>query len=633
EFGASAVVDAPPREVTARKLRGADLTKVAGTRGDALRSIELLPGVARPGGGQGALLVRGSSPWDSGTFLEGADIPMLYHFGGLTSFVPSGLLESIDFYPGNFSVKYGRRTGGVVEVGLREPRTDRVHAVTDVSMLDASVQLEGPLTRELSFIAAARRSYMDAWFESVVPADEIGVTSAPVYLDWQLMVQWKPTDRDRVRLTGYGADDRMALVARQPDDRSPTMRGRVAAETGFHRAALAWTHRYAPTVEHEVSVATGPFYIDFDLGPSFSQRIAGTGIYSRAEWRAALASWARVTGGVDVSLEWGNFTFQGPRAMQVEGNPELANFLDLEDRTAVDIDLTYLRPAAYVETSVRPGRGVEIIAGLRSDYYGEIEQLALDPRLVVRKDLAGDVVVKGGVGRFTQPPDHGETIAGFGNPALGALSAIHGSAGIEWSPRERASVGVDAFYKRLADLVVGGEDGLENGGRGRIYGLETSARLAPGGRFSGFVSYTFSRSERNDHGMTWRRFDFDQTHVLSASGMSALGRGWTLGATLRLTSGSPDTPVVGRVYDADRDVYMPVYGAVNSERNPLFHQLDLRVEKLWHRGWGNVAAYLDLQNAYNARHVEGRTWNYDYTRSADVYGLPVLPSLGLRGEL
>ena len=102
---------------------------------------------------------------------------------------------------------------------------------------------------------------------------------------------------------------------------------------------------------------------------------------------------------------------------------------------------------------------------------------------------------------------------------------------------------------------------------------------------------------------------------------------------MRITSGSPTTPVVDRVYDADLDLYRPIYGAVNSERNPLFHQLDLRVEKQWRRGWGNVAAYLDVQNAYNARHVEGRAWNYDYTRSADVYGLPVLPSLGVRGEL
>jgi outer membrane receptor protein involved in Fe transport len=180
---------------------------------------------------------------------------------------------------------------------------------------------------------------------------------------------------------------------------------------------------------------------------------------------------------------------------------------------------------------------------------------------------------------------------------------------------------------------VGGDDGLENAGEGRIYGLETSARLAPGGRLSGFLSYTLSRSERNDHGMEWRLFDFDQTHILSAAAMLALRGGWILGSTVRVISGSPRTPVVDSVYDANRDVYRPLYGAVNSERNPPFFQLDLRLEKKWTAGWGDVTAYLDVQNATNARHVEGETWNYDYTRSGRVYGLPILPSVGLRGEL
>lgn len=633
EFGATAVIEAPAREVTTRKLRGAELTKVAGTRGDALRSVELLPGVARPPSGAGVLVVRGSSPWDSGIFLEGADVPLLYHFGGLTSFIPSGLLESIDFHPGNFSVKYGRRIGGVIEVGMRDPRTDRVHALADVNLLDAALQLEGPLARTVSFFAAARRSYMDAWFESVVPAEEIGVTSAPVYWDWQAMVVWKPTERDRVRVSAYGDDDRLELVAKHPDEHMPVMRGRVAAETGFHRGAIAWRHRYSSKVEHDVSLAAGPWYFDFDLGPVLSQQAHATGLYGRAEWRAELAESLRLIGGVDLSHEWGRLVFDGPVYGQNEGNPGQMHDLDNAERTQLDLDFAFFRPAAYVEAAVRPVAGVEIIGGLRSDYYGEIGQLALDPRLVARWSVAPEVVVTGGVGRFTQPPEYGQAVEGLGNPDLEAVSAIHSDVGVEWTPAARTSLGLDGFYKGLDDLVVGGEDGLVNRGEGRIYGLEASARLAPGGRFSGFLSYTLSRSERNDHGMGWRRFDFDQTHILSAAGLVTLGRGWSLGSTVRIVSGSPTTPIADRVYDADADLYRPVFGAVNSERNPLFHQLDLRVEKQWQAGWGRIAAYLDVQNAYNARHVEGETWNYDYTRSAPAYGLPILPSLGLRGEM
>ena len=124
--------------------------------------------------------------------------------------------------------------------------SDGVHGQVDVNLIDSSFQVEGPLGKDLSFFAAARRSYMDVWFEEVVPADEIGVTSAPVYWDWQSMLVWKPTERDRVRVTGYGSTDGMEVVLKKPVESDPTVRGRAAQDTGFQRGGVAWRHRYAP---------------------------------------------------------------------------------------------------------------------------------------------------------------------------------------------------------------------------------------------------------------------------------------------------------------------------------------------------------------------------------------------------
>ncbi|MEZ4288726.1 MAG: hypothetical protein R3A47_11440 [Polyangiales bacterium] len=43
-------------------------------------------------------------------------------------------------------------------------------------------------------------------------------------------------------------------------------------------------------------------------------------------------------------------------------------------------------------------------------------------------------------------------------------------------------------------------------------------------------------------------------------------------------SGSPQTPVIGSVYDALNDVYFPINGRINSERAAMFHRLDVRVQ-------------------------------------------------------
>jgi hypothetical protein len=41
---------------------------------------------------------------------------------------------------------------------------------------------------------------------------------------------------------------------------------------------------------------------------------------------------------------------------------------------------------------------------------------------------------------------------------------------------------------------------------------------------------------------------------------------------------------------------------------------------------------LDIQNVYNNPAVEGLAYNYNYTRTSYNTGLPIIPSLGMRGE-
>jgi hypothetical protein len=59
----------------------------------------------------------------------------------------------------------------------------------------------------------------------------------------------------------------------------------------------------------------------------------------------------------------------------------------------------------------------------------------------------------------------------------------------------------------------------------------------------------------------------------------------------------------------------------------------LRVDKTWQFQSWNLTAYLDLQNAYNHRNSEGVSYNYNYSQSRPQTGLPILPIIGVRGEL
>jgi outer membrane receptor protein involved in Fe transport len=201
---------------------------------------------------------------------------------------------------------------------------------------------------------------------------------------------------------------------------------------------------------------------------------------------------------------------------------------------------------------------------------------------------------------------------------------------------EGVKIGLEGFYKFLYDRVIGTEFGeapyFTNGGKGRVFGLEVSAKVDPRGRFFGYLSYTLSRSERMDRNEGYKVFDFDQPHILTVSGTYRLGRGWEAGALFRLTSGNPDTPVIGAIYNKDSDLFTPVYGHINSIRKPLFHRLDVRVEKQWKFSAWKLALYLDIQNVYNSVNSENIVYDFEYRTSRNIRGLPIIPNLGLRGE-
>ncbi len=235
EFGATASIAAPPREVVKRTLAPEELVRAAGTRGDPLRVIELLPGVARPPGLAGFIIIRGASPFDSQAFFEGGPVDRIYHFGGLTSFVNPRLLERIDLYPGNFSARFGRKMGGIIDVGIRDPKTDGYHGMADVNLIDASFIVEGPVGKRGAFALAGKRSYIDFWFKNVIPADAIGVTAAPVYYDYQAIYTYRPESGGKVRTMFFGSGDEFRLNLKQPVDGDPTLRGSLGQGTSFRR--------------------------------------------------------------------------------------------------------------------------------------------------------------------------------------------------------------------------------------------------------------------------------------------------------------------------------------------------------------------------------------------------------------
>ncbi len=638
-FGETAVIDAPPREVIKRTIDKEELTRIPGTRGDALRAVELLPGVARPPFGLGLLIVRGSAPQDSESYIDGVPVPLIYHFGGLTSVYNSYALEKIDFFPGNFSVRYGRRIGGILEVTTRDPAQDRIHGVAEFSIIDTFFTIEAPLNDKIGISGGLRRSIIDLILPAVLPSD-VGVRQAPIYIDYQFKLKFAPTKRDRIRISAYGSSDRVELILAEGGTDDPAIRGNAQFGTSFYNNQIDWTRQIGDQVEQQLSFNIGPSKIAFGLGNDFQLRGTFLQNYARGEWRYQITDRVRLIAGLDVFIAPVDLQYVGPQPRSQEGAGSQQGSLAGEEQVFADVNTTVYRPGIYLESGLRLGKLTELILGLRMDYFSDVNAYAVDPRLTTIFSVRPDMRVKLGVGIFSQPPEFQESAADIGNPDLDPIQAVHVGAGWEYDPLPGFRFGVEGFYKYLWDRAIQTPNGeapfYVTGGIGRIYGAELSANFRPatGRRYFGYFSYTLSRSERKDGPLEpWRLFDFDQTHILTAAFVYNFRRNWEIGATFRLVSGNPNTPVIGSVYDALSDVYIPIDGRVNSLRNPLFNQLDLRVQKTWiFKGW-RLALFLDIRNAYNRQNQEGIVYNYDFREEGRLLGLPIIPALGVRGQL
>lgn len=644
-------VKAEKKEVTKRSISIETIERIPGTFGDPVKIVQNLPGVARSPFDFGLLIVRGSAPEDSGAHIDGIRVPQLFHFGGFRSVLTPIMLESVDFYPGGFGPVYGRLMGGVLDVRTRNEYEDTIHGLVQADLLDASAAITGPIKKKGQrepiggFVIAARRSYLDLILPLLAPSSvDLGGIVLPQWTDVQGKLTLRPSANHRLSALAYWSQDRAGARSEDPASaNNEAAQGDFLFRNDFWRVGLGWKALFTEKARNDLTVSFGQDLARFDIG-AFAKIDVDTFILQiRDEAEIDLIPELTLRFGADIIASWFGFQFDFQ-------NFNVRGFGDdpTAEREALTIsqrDLA-LGPAVFVEGRFKlADERISLVPGLRFDFYtvpDNFEIATLDPRFQFRltPDPKRILDIKGSVGLYHQNPQGFEIVEATGNVNLQAEQSVQVTVGTEIRFTDFLSLDVQGFYKRLDQLVTfnAGSAGdrselWQNNGEGNIYGAEVFLRLQTWNHLEGWISLTLQRSQRQDCPDCepyW--FDFDQPVIFDAVLSYGLPYGFRVGARWRYVSGNPETPIIGSIYDADTNSYIPLQGAENSDRLPDFHALDIRIDKdINFRRW-KLTVYLDLMNAYNRQNPESRVHNFDYTEETFLTGLPILPNLGFKAQ-
>ena len=641
------------KEVAKRSITIETIERVPGTFGDPVRIVQNLPGVARSPFDFGLLIVRGSGPEDSAAHIDGIRVPQLFHFGGFRSIMTPILLDSVDFYPGGYGSRYGRLTGGILDVRTRERYESEVHGLVQADLLDASAAITGAIRRASDkseiggFVVAARRSYLDIILPAILPADtiDLGRIVLPQWTDIQGKLTLRPHRNHSFSLMAFYSQDRVGGRSEDPGKQNNATQGEFSFRNDFWRTNVGWIARSGEFFRNDLVLSVGQDIQRFGVGQFATVDALAFWFLIREEAEFALAPWIDLVAGSDIILGSYDFEFQfnslDIRTFGSDPNAEREEF------TIADKNLGFA-PSLFVEGRFKlADERIRLNPSLRYDHYTVPEQFAfntLDPRFSFRvtPDPEKRLDIKGSAGIYHQNPQGYEILDATGNNELNPEKSYQFSLGTEIQFTDFLSLDVLGFYKRLEDLIVFDQsadldDGFGsswvNSGDGHIYGMEVFLRWETFKNFEGWVALTLQRSTRRDRpDWDYYWFDFDQPVILDIVASYRLPLGFRIGARWRYTSGNPDTPITDSIYDSDSDNYIPLQGPYNSDRLPSFHALDIRIDKDFNfRRW-KMTVYLDLMNVYNRKNPESKVYNFDYTERTFLYGLPILPNLGFKAQ-
>ncbi|HEX8031984.1 MAG TPA: TonB-dependent receptor, partial [Vicinamibacterales bacterium] len=665
-FASNVAVTAPPPAAAPATdvVAPVAVLRTPGALDNVFRTLQTLPGVAATEEFGSRLAVRGGSPDQNLTVMDGVEVHDPYRLFGLTSAFNPETIQRFELSTGGFSALYGDRLSSLLVVENRDgTRAEALDGSAALSITDANLVLEGRLPGGApgSWLVTGRRTYYDLIASRVTDQD------FPAFADLQTKIGWDPAPGRRLTLFGLLSRQDAAIEVDEDD-----ARGEFQDDT---ENDLAWA-RFDTSIGARGQSHTVAGYSDtrstFGVDATFENVNRRSNAPQEDSYDTSAVVFDRTLSVKDISLRQNLLFSFGSHIVETgveahrlsttlrfeingDRNPSAANGSSVQGGAGLpdllDVATQSTRAGAWVQDAFPLGDRASLQAGLRWDRPGATGEHLFSPRVSTSFAIDAATRLRAAAGMYTQSPGY-EKLAQSDyvldltdTTSLRSERATQTSFSVERDLPGGVSFKAEGYYKWFSDLLIGEleteaarrervarydfpltlqssipRDPLittipSNDGRGRAYGFDLFVSRAGGSRLSGWASYTWGRTTRDAYDRHYA-FEYDRRHAFSTVAAYRFTPKWELASTIRVASGFPRTAPVGVRVAATEDITDRDGDLITDELVP---DRDAIGRLIYEVDYGSVAnlngarlpvfARVDLRATWRPRGAAGR-WEF-----------------------
>jgi hypothetical protein len=592
---------------------------------DVLKVVQLLPGVQATSEGSSGFSVRGGGYDQNLILLDEATVYNASHLMGFFSVFNNDAIKDVTLYKGDIPASFGGRLSSLLDIRTKDGDNQHYGVTGGIGLISSRLTAEGPLGDKASAIVSFRRTYADLFLH--LSSNEMQRKSSLYFYDMNGKVNYRIDNNNRIFLAAYSGRDNFGFS------------DLAGMNFGNKTVTARWNHIFSPKLFSNFTMI-GSWY-DYYLMSRISSQLAqelksGLRDYGlKADFNYIPNPVNNIKFGYDFifhTFHPGDGGGVGPES--IFGSVSYPKQYALEN-------------AVYLSNETNLENKLKFKYGLRYTSFDNVDkgaithhQQQLDPRAGLTWILNDQQSVKASYSRTTQ------FIQLASNSAAGSPLDLWFPASANVKPQkcdqfalgyfrnfnsDKYEFSAEVYYKNMKDVVDFKDhaqlmlnDSIEQEllfGRGYAYGMELMLRKTVGA-FTGWVSYTFSKSMRQIAGINddkWYRSPYDKPVNISMLATYELSSKWLFSACWVYASGTPVTYPTGRFQIEGN--YVPVYSGRNEYRYPAYHRLDLSATMKLHPIHKKIKQELNfsLYNAYGRKNVWTILFRQDSNNPDELY--------------